>query len=68
MGKGTLIFTTGTFLRPIKVIQDGQELWMWTIAEFIDDSFKDGEVFNPPELSEIEEGLWVECDGEIQFK
>jgi hypothetical protein len=63
-----MIFTTGAFLRPIKVTQDGQELWMWTVVEFIDDSFSDGEVFNPPELSETEESLWVECDGEVQFK
>ena len=63
-----MIFTTGVFLRQIKVIQDGQELWMWTVAEFVDDSFKDGEVFNPPELSETEEGLWVGCDGVIQLK
>jgi len=63
-----LIFTTGAFLRPIKVVQDGQELWMWTVAEFIDDSFNDGEVFNPLEFSETEEGLWVECAGKIQYK
>ena len=63
-----LIFTTGAFLRQIKVIQDGQELWMWTVAEFVDDSFKDGEVFNPPKLSETEEGPWVGCDGVIQLK
>ena len=64
-----MIFTTGAFLRPIKVIQDGQELWMWTVAEFIDDSFKDGHVFNPPELSEAEEALLVdltECDAQAQ--
>ena len=59
MGKGTLIFTTGAFLRPIKVIQDGQELWMWTVAEFIDDSFKDGGIFNPPEVSTTQETLFT---------
>ncbi len=60
-----MIFTTGAFLRPIKVIQNDQELWMWMVAEFIDDSFKDGEIFNPPELSETEEDLLLdltECD------
>lgn len=60
-----MVFTTGAFLRPIKVVQDGQELWMWTVAEFIDDTFKDGAVFNPPELSETEDALWVDltaCD------
>ena len=62
-----MIFTTGAFLRPIKIIQDGQELWMWTVAEFIDDSFEDGAVYNPAEISEIEEGLWVECDEEAKF-
>ena len=54
-----MIFTTGAFLRPIKVFQDGEELWMWTVAEFIDDSFKDGQIFNPPEVSQAKEDLFT---------
>ena len=55
-----MIFTTGAFLIPIKVIRDGQEALMRIAAGFINDSFKDKKVFNPPELSETQEGLWVE--------
>jgi hypothetical protein len=42
---------------------------MWMVAEFIDDSFKDGYVFNPPELVETEGALSVdltECDAQAQ--
>ncbi len=55
-----MIFTTGAFLRPIKVVQDGEELWMWTVAEFIDDSFKDGKIFNPSEVSQTQKDLLTE--------
>jgi hypothetical protein len=48
-----IIHTTGALLRPQKVIDmSGNKIWMWTVAEFTDDSFKDGEVFNPPEAAE----------------
>ncbi len=44
-----IIHTTGALLRPQKVTDMlGNVIWMWTVVEFTDDSFKDGEVFNPP--------------------
>lgn len=45
-----LIFTTGAFLNPMKVTDsEGKEIWIWCVSEFIDDSFINGEVYNPVE-------------------
>lgn len=42
------IFTTGAFLKPMKVTDsEGKEIWVWYVSEFIDSSFKDGEEYNP---------------------
>jgi len=44
------IFTTGAFLKPMKVTDsEGKEIWVWYVSEFIDGSFKDGEEYNPKE-------------------
>lgn len=43
------IYTTGADIAPIRVTVDGTERWMLTIVNFEDDSFKDGDIFNPPE-------------------
>ena len=48
-----IIFTTGAHLQPMKVKNDdGKEYWVWAVSEFVDDSFKDGEVYNPKEIAE----------------
>lgn len=52
-----IIYTTGAHLSPIKAVIDGEERWMWTVSEFGDDSFKDGDVFNPPESANTLEEL-----------
>lgn len=45
------IFTTGAFLKPMKVIDsEGNEIWVWYVEEFIDSSFNNGEEYNPKEL------------------
>ena len=52
------IFTTGAYLRPQKIVDTmGIEKWMWVITEFTDDSFKDGEVFNPSEVADSHQEL-----------
>lgn len=34
------IFTTGAFLKPVKVADsEGKEIWVWYVSGFIDDSF-----------------------------
>jgi hypothetical protein len=46
------IFTTGAFLQPLRVKDsEGKDIWIWYVSEFIDDSFKDGEVYNPKETA-----------------
>jgi hypothetical protein len=55
------IHTTGALLQPQKVTDMlGNNIWMWTVAEFTDESFKDGEVFNPPETADSLEKLLVD--------
>jgi len=55
------IFTTGAFLQPMKVIdEEGKEYWIWTVSEFVEDSFKDGEIYNPKETAESLEILLTE--------
>lgn len=55
------IHTTGALLQPQKVTDmSGNVIWRWTVAEFTDDSFKDGEVFNPPETANNLHGLLTE--------
>ena len=53
----TTIFTTGAFLKPIKIKNKSKEIWVWCVSEFIDDSYKDGKIFNPIEYSNNKENL-----------
>lgn len=53
-----VIFTTGAFLKPTKVIDSqGKKIWIWRVSEFVDDSFKDGKIYNPSENAETLEKL-----------
>ncbi len=61
-----MIFTTGAFLRPQKVVMDGEEVWMWVVAEFIDDSYQDGEYREPVELADSEASLLEEVPDYLQ--
>ena len=48
----TKIFTTGSYLQPMKIKDvNGNDFWIWAVSEFIDDSFKNGEVYNPKETA-----------------
>lgn len=55
------IFTTGAFLSPMKIIDSqGKEFWVWTVSEFVDDSFSsDGEIYNPKEYASTIQELLV---------
>ncbi|HRP01437.1 MAG TPA: hypothetical protein PLE30_02205 [Candidatus Kapabacteria bacterium] len=47
-----LIHTVGAFLKPVKVIDsENKEYWLWCVSEFTDDSFLNGEVYNPKEFA-----------------
>ena len=53
-----VIYTTGAFLKPIKVtVSNGTEQWLWFVSEFVDDSFFDGKVYNPNEFASSKEEL-----------
>jgi hypothetical protein len=53
-----IIFITGAFLKPLKITDsEGKEIWVWYVSDFIDDSFKEGEVYNPKETSRSLEKL-----------
>ncbi|GMO42555.1 MAG: hypothetical protein Ta2F_18440 [Termitinemataceae bacterium] len=57
------IFTTGAFLSPLKTENaDGNEKWVWTVSEFIDDSFLNGEVYNPLVASDSNDELIMKRD------
>lgn len=54
-----VIYTTGAFLRPVKIAVDGKERWAWVVIEFEDDSFRDGDVYNPKEFGENKDELLI---------
>jgi len=42
-------YTTGAFLKPMKIMNnEKKEIWICYVSEFTDDSFADGNIFNPP--------------------
>lgn len=46
------IFTTGAFLRPMKVKDtDGNDIYVWYVCEFVDDTFNNGVIYNPHEVA-----------------
>lgn len=55
------IHTTGAFLQPAKIIDSsGKEIWIWYVSEFTDDSFLNGEIYNPKEAANSKEELTKE--------
>jgi len=46
------IFTTGAFLVPMQVKDvNGNDFWIWSVEQFVDDSYYNGEAFNPVEVA-----------------
>ena len=59
-----LIYTTGAFLKPAKITTDkGKVVWVWYVAEYNEDSYRDGELYNPQEFADTKEELLL-SDGE----
>ncbi|NEW79333.1 MAG: hypothetical protein GZ086_07885 [Gelidibacter sp.] len=53
-----IIHSTGAFLKPMKVVDsEGREQWLWYVSEFTDDSFFEGEIYNPNEFANSKEEL-----------
>jgi hypothetical protein len=46
-----MIYTTGAFISPTMRVIDGEEVWMWVVEEFTDDSYMDGKVCLPKEFA-----------------
>ena len=58
------IYTTGANLRPMSFVCDGRAKWMWVVVEFVDDSFRDGDVYNPPECAATKDELLTDTTQE----
>ena len=42
LNEGDSLFTTGAFIKPIKVKINNQEQWRWIVTSFDDQTFNDG--------------------------
>ena len=59
--KDVVIFTTGAYLVPKLIhIEGNLWRWMWIVTSFENDSFMNGDTFNPPEAAESVEQLVVD--------
>jgi hypothetical protein len=55
------IYTTGAFLRPMQVKDaNDNDIWIWAVEKFEDDSYNNGEVCNPLEVATTLEQLKIE--------
>jgi hypothetical protein len=41
------LFTTGAYLVPMRITNDGKERFVWIVDEFKDDTYLDGELCTP---------------------
>ena len=58
-----MIQTNGASLQPARIIDDtGEEIWIWYVSEFTDDSFLNGKVYNPKEFANSKNELLKEID------
>lgn len=61
-----IIYTTGAFLKPMKVTDsESKEIWLWFVSEFNEDSFKDGDLYNPNEFGTTKEDLLIDTTVEM---
>ena len=65
LNENPIIFTTGAFLKPLKTITtEGNEIWVWCVTEFVDDSYLNGNCFNPEEFGNSIKALLVNTTSE----
>jgi len=58
--KSIKIYTTGAYLTPIQVTDCfGNDLWIWSVLHFNDDSYNDGELCRPVEKADTIENLLI---------
>ena len=59
-----IIFTMGAFLVPMEISRNGKSFFVWVVEAFEDDTFKDGEIYNPREYGETIDKLLVDTTKE----
>jgi len=60
-----ILYTTGAYLYPQMFVISGQEIWVWVVSQFVEDSYQGdnrGDVCNPPTGAETREKLMVGID------
>jgi hypothetical protein len=56
--KTSNIYTTGAFLFPLNVKDDdGDDVWLWAVSSFEDESYLDGKTCDPVESAETADKL-----------
>ena len=59
------IYTTGAFLKPVKITDDsGNAVWLWAVSQFEDDSYCNGKTCDPVERADTIEELFEKSDDE----
>lgn len=59
-----IAFTTGALIKPMRVTNNvGEEFWIWRISEFIDDTYHNGDVVLPNEISTSDDEILVDING-----
>lgn len=54
----TKVFATGCFLIPVEATDpEGNPVWIWAVAGFENDTYKDGVCINPAASAATREGL-----------
>ena len=63
-----IIFTTGAFLSPKKfILSNGETWWGWLVEEFVNNSYYDGEIFNPTEFASTKTQLLEVNEDDIEL-
>ena len=61
--KASSIYTTGAFIAPVKVTdENGNDVWMWAVSQFEDDTYSDGKLCNPVVTANTSEELLLPDD------
>lgn len=50
-------YTSGAHIYPLPISVDNEIKWVWAVSEFEDDTFCDGTLISPNEVSDTLEGL-----------
>ena len=52
------VVTTGAYLIPMRIMDNmGNETWRWVVSDFIDDTYKNGKVYDAKVVALSKEAL-----------